>query len=68
MTTKFTRYQERQLLHIHLEGDFQYKTENGTRVPRKAWIGMVDALTNSGYIEIRNGVRVTPKGMEYLGL
>lgn len=64
---KLTPYQEKQLLHIHFEGDFQYKTDQGTRVFRKAWSNMVYTLIREGYVQnIGSGYKLTEKGQTYL--
>lgn len=61
-----TDYQYKQLLHIKLEGDFQYKNDDGNRVSRQAWVKMIDSLTSGGLIVIKNGPHLTGKGERIL--
>ena len=59
-----TDYQKAQLLHKHCTGDFKYRNAKGNKVPRKAWVTMLDALVNHGYVDSVNG-QVTDKGKKY---
>lgn len=59
-----TPYQQQQLLHLHLEGQFQYRTPEGTKVPRPVWRRMIDALAGNGFID--EHARITQAGREYL--
>lgn len=62
-----TAYQETQLRSVYFEGEFQYKTEQGTKVAPKAWRGMIDTLLSAGYIEFTNrGPRITAAGKAYM--
>ncbi len=57
---------EGQLLHVHFMGDLKYQTDRGTQVPRARWAAMLDELTAGGYLEIKNGARLTAKGRAYV--
>lgn len=59
-----TDYQKAQLLTLHLSGDFKYKNKAGNKVSRSAWIKMIDALLNGGYIDRQ--LKVTVFGREFL--
>ena len=62
-----TAYQEMQFHSVYFTGDFQYKTEQGTRVAPKAWRKMIDTLIAAGYIEFaQRGKRVTDAGKAYM--
>lgn len=62
-----TDYQAGQLLYFHFMGDFKYKTDKGTRVARRQWAKMIDALVDGGYIAYNTRCKVvTAKGREYL--
>lgn len=64
---KLTQYQEMQLHSVYFTGDFQHKTEQGTKVSPKAWRAMVDVLVSAGYIEFTGrGKRVTATGKAYM--
>jgi ribosomal protein S19E (S16A) len=64
---KLTDYQAGQLLYIHFEGEFKYRTDSGTRVPSAQWRKMIDVLCKGGYVAAnRNGFYLTPKGREYI--
>lgn len=59
-----TEYQQAQLLHLHLTGDLRIRNKAGNKVARSAWVKMIDALLNGGYID-RN-MKVTPMAKAYL--
>lgn len=61
-----TTFQQGQLLHVHLVGDFKYTTDAGTRVPNRIWTRMLCALIDGGYIVLRNGPKLTPAGRAWL--
>ena len=61
-----TTFQQGQLLHVHLEGDFKYTTDQGTRVPLRIWQRMLAALLDGGYIVLKNGPKLTEKGRAWL--
>jgi hypothetical protein len=61
-----TTFQQGQLLYVHFEGDFKYQTDKGTRVPNRIWQRMLCALIDGGYIELRGGPKLTPKGRAYV--
>ena len=62
-----TTYQEMQLRSVYFTGDFQYKTEQGTKVSRKAWQQMIDTLMDAGFIKYtERGKRVTAAGKAYM--
>lgn len=63
-----TDYQEMQLRSVHFTGEFQYTTEQGTKVAPKAWRKMIDTLVNGGYIEFtpRGNKRLTAAGKAYM--
>lgn len=59
-----TQYQQAQLLHLHLYGDLKIRNAKGNKVSRSAWIKMIDALLNGGYIDRQ--MKVTPKAKAFL--
>lgn len=59
-----TKYQQAQLLHLHLTGDLKVRNSNGNKVARSAWTKMIDSLLNGGYID-RN-MKVTPLAKSFL--
>ena len=59
-----TDFQNAQLLHLHLSGDFRYRNNQGNKAPRAAWRKMLDALLDRGFINVR--CQVTPQGKAYL--
>jgi hypothetical protein len=61
---KLTDYQQGQLLHIHFTGELKYRTDTGTRVPSAQWRKMIDALTESGYVD--GSLKITNLGRAYL--
>jgi hypothetical protein len=61
-----TDFQAGQLLHIHLSGDFKYKTDAGTKVSPAAWRKMLCALIDGEYIVLRGGPRLTAHGRAWL--
>lgn len=65
-TPKLTEYQAGQLLHLHLAGDFKYKTDARTRVPRAQWRKMLDTLHGQGLISYEPRLHITPEGRAYL--
>jgi len=62
---ELTSYQAAQLLHRHISGDFKYKTARGTKVSRKAFTKMLDALIKRGFID-KHTAAVTAAGRAYL--
>jgi hypothetical protein len=63
-----TEYQQGQLLHIHLEGDFKYTTDAGIKVAPTAWRRMLCALIDGGYIVLRGGPQLTAHGRAWLDM
>lgn len=62
-----TTYQEQQLRSVYFTGEFQYTTENGTKVAPKAWRQMIDTLIGRGLIEYtQRGKRITDAGKAYM--
>lgn len=61
-----TEYQQGQLLHIHLAGEFKYTTDAGTKVPIGTWRRMLCALIDGGYIVLQGGPKLTPAGRQWL--
>jgi hypothetical protein len=61
-----TDFQQGQLLHIHLAGDFKYKTDKCTKVPVYLWRSMLCALIDGGYIVLQGGPKLTPAGRAWL--
>lgn len=59
-----TAYQQAQLLHKHLTGDFVFFNKKGNKIPRQAFVLMLDTLVKNGYIDQKTA-QVTAKGREY---
>ena len=59
-----TKFQQAQLLHKHLTGDFKHRNASGNKVSRKAWTTMLDALIDNGLIDGFTA-SVTGKGSEF---
>lgn len=62
MTVNLTEFQANQLMHLKLEGSFQYKNEHGNRYPRGAWRKMIQVLRDNGLIDL--DLQLTPKGLD----
>jgi len=61
---KLTKFQQAQLLHKHISGDFKFRNAKGNKVARSAWTKMIDTLVNTGLIDGFNAT-VTQKGREF---
>ena len=61
---KLTEYQQAQLLHKHLTGDFKFFNAKQNKVSRQAWTKMLDALINADFIDTKS-VGITPSGKVY---
>lgn len=59
-----TPYQQAQLLHLHLYGELKIRNTKGNKVSRSAWVKMIDALLNGGYIDRQ--MKVTVKAKTFL--
>lgn len=59
-----TQYQQAQLLHKHLTGDFVFFNKKGNKVPRQAFVLMLNTLVKNGYID-QTTAQVTDKGRKY---